>query len=508
MDSSIYSKKNVKSSAKYFVIGRLLSGMSGFLVIILFAKYMSIEDYATFIALSSLIMLLAVFSSLGLEKAAARYLPKSIHDQNMGSLIRIITSLALVRLLVGLFLSIIIYILWEYWKIFFEYMDLQALPRAFFIFFISESLFQYFSKIFQALMLQKILTKVLIIQWLGRLLFVFFLLYQFGDITLEDAFWVMAVPELIGLVFFILILFKKFKKQNALNLEKKIQASIDWHGIYHVAKNNYGFSLLVIPAQGYFMRLLVSVFFSAEVSAAYGFFSLMVERVVQYIPVKFFNSIIEPVLVSNYIKNQNFDYLRSVSQVFYKLSLIFLAALGLFVSATGELLVDTFVKTEYSEYYWFIYIILFQGVFGSHMNSLQIILNSINKSIFLIYSSGISAIAFIALYYISILMGSYFLLFVPIIFSLINNYVTISLLNRNGFNYYMNMKFLYSLFSSMFLILLLIQFLVGSVFFEGQVLYVSIIGCIAVFSFFVLLKKFNFFKKNELSMIKQYVFKT
>jgi pyruvyl transferase EpsO len=250
----------------------------------------------------------------------------------------------------------------------------------------------------------------------------------------------MALPEMLGVLVFVLVLNHYLSQLNALQqadmkVKNKDKNWPDWNTIAGVACHNYGFTLLAAPPQSYFLKMLAAIFLPTQMVAAYGFFISIAERVRQYIPLHFLYSMIEPVMISNYLQNRSFSILNQRCQFLYKSNLLFQIPLLAWILAAGGYIVTSLTGGKFQEYSWILALVTLQLTVGSHVVLLQLILNSVGASQLLV-KAGFYALIGMALYLlIALNIHLHLLLAAPLAFSLVCNAFIIRALNRDGYPY-------------------------------------------------------------------------
>jgi hypothetical protein len=66
MHSNPYTKENARQGALHYLMGRGAAGVAGFLTVILLVRFMDVQNYAAYTALSGLVALCGVLSGLGM----------------------------------------------------------------------------------------------------------------------------------------------------------------------------------------------------------------------------------------------------------------------------------------------------------------------------------------------------------------------------------------------------------------------------------------------------------
>lgn len=442
--SSPYSKDSVRQGFLHYLLGRGLGGIAGFAIVILMARYMDVTSYAGFTALTGLIAFAGVLAGLGLDRTISRYLPEARLERSVDELERFIWQLTAVKLATSLLVCLLIFVFWQPILSMFNDVKLTYFPVSLACFIVAETLFQHFSSVFQSLIQQKALTRILVVQWAGRLMMIFVMMLNSRHINLEEALWIMALPEMIGLIAFVII-HKKYLialKRSQLDAASNKTSTIwpDWPEITKMSANNYGFMLLAAPPQGYFMKMLAATFLPTQMVAAYGFFINIAEKVRQYIPLHFMYNLIEPVMVGNYLKNKDFAALTKRCQWLYKSNLLLLIPAIAWVAAAGTYIIAALTAGKYHDELWILLVVMLQLTIGSHVVLLQLILNSVGKSILLVRAGFFSLIGMLIYWGLAQSIHAYLLLLGPLVFSLICNTYIIYSLKNVGYSYSISIK--------------------------------------------------------------------
>lgn len=447
MQPSPYSKASVKQGLVHFLLGRGLAGVAGLVTVILMARYMQIQQYASFTALTGIIALAGILASLGLERAISRYVPELSLSPQPQALAQFIVQLSCIRLTASLLIVTALFVFWQPVVTLFNAVQLPNFPLALACFVLAEALFQHFSCILQALLQQKALTQILVIQWAGRLLMLVWAVAPDHGLNLDEALWMMALPEMLGVVAFVLMLSHYLaKRSQPLNSQPNAEHSAQhhlasptplpsWRAIVRMSLNNYGFTLLAAPPQGYFMKMIAAIFLPTHMVAAYGFFISIAEKARQYIPLHFFYNLIEPVLVAQYLTHQDFAKLTRYCQWLYKSNVLLLIPAIAWIAVSGTQVVGLMTAGKFQQELWILLLVMVQLTIGSHIVLLQLMLNSVGKSQLLLQAGAEALIGMLLFWAAVTSIAPALLLTGPLVFSLICNIVIIRKLNNSGLAY-------------------------------------------------------------------------
>jgi len=384
---SIYSKERALSGALHYLGGRVAGGVASFLTILLMVRYMVTVDYAAYTALTGLIMLGTSVSSLGLERAVARYVPDGVLNGKPSQLASFIRMITLYRAGAALLFTLAIVLLWQ------PLTSLFAIPRSASISpaliamaVMGGSVFQVQSAVFQSLMHQRLLTRVLVAQWGSRLALALYFVYAGTHISLAQAVMILAVPEVLGAVIAHLVI-RAVVNPHADSAQVDIGRQIPWpqrKGLIEVAGYNYLFNLLAIPPQGAVMRLIIAALCPPQFVAAYGFFQSLVEKARQYLPTQLLYMLIEPLLIAKYIEHGNLATLRQRVRFLYVMNLMILGPAMALVIGMGGSLTSLLAGNRYTEYWWLLIPTLLQLVLSSQIVLQKIVLTALDVTLRLI----------------------------------------------------------------------------------------------------------------------------
>jgi len=405
--------------------------------VVLLARNMETADYAGYIAVTSLILLVAMFLNLGLERAATRFVPEARIHRDSSELRSFISKLAWLRVVIALVFAAGLILLWPWvTRLFSRVIALPVIPWSVPLFLVATTAFSFFSSVLQALLEQKILTRLMLIQSGGRLLLIALFLLLGSRISLDQSLWVMAAPELIAAVGAAMMTFAILRRPYSASVLAQQGGWPDWREVWHIAGHSYGFNVLATLPQGYFMRTLIAATFPPHVTAAYGFFSTLMDRMRTYLPMQFMYNLIEPVMVASYLASPDSLALARRSNVIYKANVLLLLSALILVLIAGEPLVNLLTHGKYGPEYWMLALLLLQVTIGSHVLALQLFFNTL-KATQLLSISGLGSLAVMVLgVWLSYLDPSrYWLLACPILYEVAMNVIALHLADKKGITY-------------------------------------------------------------------------
>jgi pyruvyl transferase EpsO len=435
MRSNPYQLASLRNGAFHYFFGRSAAGAAGLLTVLLLVRYTDLYNYAAYTAVSGLVALCGVLTDLGMDRVVARYVPEARMYRSVGNLRHFIWFTASVRLTAAVTVAFLLGILWPTVGRFIAVAEFGAFPIAIALFIVSETMFQYFSSVLQSLVLQKTLTRLMIIQWGGRLTLLLVAVLIERNITWQTVLWIFTVPELLGIIGFLIVIRNELLELDSEHHEVASGKWPQWDKVAATGLHNFGFVLLAAPPQGNFMKVLTAAYLPIEVVAAYGFFLSLAEKARQYIPLHFFYGMLEPIMVAAYLKDRNFQAFSCRCQLLYKSNLLLIVPTIAWVAVAGDPLVTVLTGDKFQGLSWILLVVMLQITIGSHVVLLQLILNSLQKTNLLLKASIVALPIFFLALIFSIISNPTWLISGPLIFSFIINIHIIHHLKRSKYPY-------------------------------------------------------------------------
>jgi pyruvyl transferase EpsO len=433
--SSPYTTANLRSGTLHYLGGRIASAAATFAAVLLLARFTSVATYASFTAVTGIASLTIVLAELGLERALGRFIPEGMLHRGRGEMLRLVMTVSFVRLVMALALTAIIASAWNTVRHVLGGAVLGAFPLELVLFVAASCLFQHFSVVLQSMMMQKQLTRVMMIQWSGRILLIGAALLDGGTITLSRALWIMTLPEMCCVAVFMLVVFHRLGGE-AVAEDVAIQGNWpDWRAFVRVASDNYGYAVLAAPPQGFSMRLFAAALMPTEFVAAFGFFLTLVERARQFVPVYFLYNLMEPMLIATYLQERDFASLNRKVQTLYKLNSLILLPATAVLAVVGDAVVALLAGGRYTDHVWVLVVVVAQVLIGAQALLLQLVLNASGQSRLLIRGSGFALCVLFALLLCAYTLRPELLVFADSVFTAANCAFIVLSLKRCGLVY-------------------------------------------------------------------------
>lgn len=391
--SSPYRLENVRSAIGHYLLGRGAGAVIGLATAVLLVRHMDVAAYAGYTALLGLAGISGMLAALGLERALTRYIPEGRLYQTPKALSRFIWKIVLTRLAAASAAAFLLWVTWKWLVSLFEFVTLPAMPISLAVFLIANSAFSLLSTALQSLVLQKLLTRISVVLWTCRLAAILLFVHEFAVLTLDQALWVMALPELAGALILMAAIHSALRQREVAVVEGVQQASVPWPmcgEVKNLAGHAYTFNMLASLPQGYFMRTLVAATLPVDIVAAYGFFSSLIDKLRMYLPMQLMYNLAEPVLVARYLRENDEQELSRHTGLMYKANLLVLMMVLVFLLIGGGPAVGFIISGKYIEQAWLLTLLVMQVAVGSHVVAIQLIANVLKCNKILSIAGGIA----------------------------------------------------------------------------------------------------------------------
>lgn len=438
--SSTYSLSNVRSAIGHYLLGRGTAAVAGFLSAILLVRHMDVPSYAAYVAFFGVAGIAGLLSSLGLERAITRFVPEGKLFHEPATLRRFILRLLAVQFCATLVVALLLALAWKPLVSLFDFISADGIPPALILYVVATALAATLSTVLQALLRQKLLTIATAVQWTLRLGWILVLARQGdGNISLAQALWIMAVPELGLALTLAVALTTSLRSPLAAHDSIAGKGKEGWPNLSEVAAlaaHSYSFNLLAAPPQGYFMRTIVAATLPAETVAAFGFFSNLIDRMRAYLPMQLMYNLVEPVLVARYLEDKDEQALTRNIGLIYKANLLIIAMTLLFLTIGGPSAVSLLTSGKYVDQTWILSLLIVQIALGSHVLAIQLVANVLKKNQILSFSAVVALTVMLVFLAISIASTQTTLvLFCTLVYSIAMNATAFLLLGRSKIVY-------------------------------------------------------------------------
>ena len=341
-----YSTKHVRGSLGHFLMGRTLTALAGFTATILVVRGMPPGQYAAYVVIMGLIVLLGGVSTLGLKEVVQRFLPE-FSIQGRQRLVRRFLLGTLTVQAVSLVACTAIY----YLAVPHITSALSQVPwteefRTAWSAIIALTFYSILSMIIEALMLQRLLKWLWTLVSLVRLCLIAWQSHWAGGLTLEAMVHIEALAHGLGVVcMFIPILILTLRPG-----ERQDEDDSPVLGrIIPFAAYNYCIVLAQMLQGSAVNKLIASRFLPVNVLANFGFAQTLADMSQRYLPNFLLLNLVRPAIIARYSRGTDTDTLLHHANIFTKLNLFLLAPLALWTAVNGRGLTSMLSDGRYGD---------------------------------------------------------------------------------------------------------------------------------------------------------------
>ena len=339
MTAGAYSVQRVRKNLLYFLTGKTLSGIIGFLILMLLVRALTPSDYGFFIVLLALFEVLQLASSIGCYPAAYRYVPELNTHGAEAQLRRFIGILLAIRASTLFFTAVVVSLgaSWIFGWLGFE--NAESVPLFYAIFLLFEGINRYVDQLYDALMLQGYSQVSILMRNGARLCCLLFFVFpsELGtQLTIELWLMVEAGASVFGLAVAGFLLLWALPGRGG---HGNIRSQLDLQRLLAYVAPAYGAQLAWLAQGPDVVKMLIARLTDSIQVGAFGFCAALNTMLQRYLPVFLLIGMVRPIFVSAREQGRTHEELVSLASLVLKLNLFLLFPLLSIVALTGNELV-------------------------------------------------------------------------------------------------------------------------------------------------------------------------
>ncbi len=338
MNDNPYSGSAVKRSAGHFLIGKVVSALLTFTILLWLVRLLTVPEYAAYITLVAALDITLIVANIGLPWMEARYIPEFRLHASKAVLIHFVAQLIQCQIGILLLIALSAWLCLDWLLLQMDMSPyLQAAQFYVLMLVVDGSGRRLRDSILSALLQQKLAQTNLVIRNLLFIIALGILAYR-GEISLVH---VVSAELLASLVSVLLSLIGLWR-----HLTQLIDTTVNsdwiiprWSQMWAVARNMYFSTIVTQVYSPQVFTLIIRYSLGAEATAIFGFLRSLFMQVRNYLPATLLFGLIQPKLVASYVGNGGIAELTRNANMVGKLSLFVLMPLLVFSWLTGEELV-------------------------------------------------------------------------------------------------------------------------------------------------------------------------
>ncbi len=338
MPSNPYGASRIKSGLAHFLLGKLLSSVATIAYFVLLVRLLPIKEFAAFTVLTGLVDVVGALSSFGFLHIMQRFIPELYGSHQHGALRIMFRRLFLARMAVLLMFLIGMYFgskwlapqlgLADWHDVFLTYLWVILLRTLSALLFLAlESMLHQGSAQFANSLSAFI-----------RLVGVLWLAYH-GQVSFEAVIWVEILAEIPACMIMIITFIRLVPTaDNAVHGASGARWMVaNTRRMLDFGRTAYVQSLLVLPVNGAFDRLLIGSRLPSTEIALFGLGQWVYDLMQRFLPAQLLHGLYRPVMNARYSRNQSFGEIVSLSNLILKVNIAVVGAIAVaFVAGGGE----------------------------------------------------------------------------------------------------------------------------------------------------------------------------
>lgn len=348
MSDNSYSGSAIKRGAVHFLIGKAVSALLTFMILLWLVRFLSVAEYASYITLVAGIEIISGVASLGIPWVEARYLPEFRIHAPKDILVRFITQLIQYQVIVLLLVAVSVWLCLDWLLLQMDMSDYLEAAQLYVLVLVVDVIGRRIRDgMLSVLLLQKLAQISLVIRnavfliGLGVLVYIEEVnLVHVIEAELLASFVGVLIP-LIGLRRYIIQLTESDKK-NDWTIPK-------WSQMWLVAKNMYASNMIALAYSSQVFTLIIRYSLGTEATAIFGFLQNLYMQVLNYLPAVLLFGLIRPKLVASYVGDGGIVELTRNANIAGKLSFFVLMPLLVFFGLAGGELVTQLSGGKFPE---------------------------------------------------------------------------------------------------------------------------------------------------------------
>jgi O-antigen/teichoic acid export membrane protein len=354
MSDSPYSGSAVKRSTAYFLVGKVVSALLNFTILLWLVRLLTVPEYATYITLVASMEIAFCAAGLGIPWMEGRYFPEYRLHASKEKIIRFAVQLILCQVGVLLIVALAAWSCLDWLLIKMEMSSYREAAQLYLLMLVVDGAGRRLRDgMLSALLLQKLSQISLVTR---NFLFVASLgvLVYLEEINLVHVIEAELFASSVGVMISLFGLWRHLKLIEVR--ENPEWQAPKWSQMWAVARNMYFSTQITQVYSAPVFILIIHYSFgteAAEATAVFGFLCNLYVQVGNYLPAVLLFGLIRPKLVASYVGDGGIVELTRNANMVGKFSLFVLMPLLVFSGLAGEVLVELLSggKFQHTGYY-------------------------------------------------------------------------------------------------------------------------------------------------------------
>ena len=482
-----FSARNLKKAITHFFIGKSISAVANFAIMLLIVRMLNPNEYAAYVVFLGSIMFVQMFSSLGFNSAALRFIPELIVKSKWQIIKKFVYNMLFIRVIV-LSAILLCFIIWEEKAL--SYIGLPDNDDIIIPFILATFcivLFRFSIILMESMQKQKATKWLSIGLSLLRLLFISAIWLDSKNLNIVRVIEIEFISHSILLIFAVIFLVRIFHA-NASGHDENISSF--YQRIFPFCIYNYLMTILTTTSSPAADKIIAVGAINAVAMATFGLCLSLLEQVQRYLPSFLLRNLVQPVVIAKYAQSSDMAQLVRNANIMYKLNVFSTLPIFIFSILCGDEFISFISGNKYNDAGITLSILVIVSVLWSKLDMLELLVNAVerNKEIFI--ATIIDALFIIPAVYFLYDHGIYGLLIARIIGSITKNIYLTYQLRAAGLPIHLDAGLLRMHFVAIIISITLYIFLPHPLSIT-QMTAIGIFICIAFYGILLLIKSFS-----------------
>ena len=432
-----YGRERIRRGLIHFLLGKGISAVAGFAVLLLLVRELPVAEFATYSVLQAFVEVFTALTGFGLTHAALRYVPE-LYVQHENRVFRgFVLGVAGLRLTVLTLACLLAYMASDSLARLFGLTDwvdiLQAYLAVVWVRVNGHFLFQ----LLESTLHQGLGQAAFVISTLFKLALIAWLAFD-GTLSIERVIWSEVAAETLGLgILFIGVL----RVLRAAKPAAPMQAWTEWwtrnaRRVTRFGLTGYLQHLAILPYGSAPNRLVAGRFLEVTAVAAFGFAQSFADMLRGYLPAQFMVGLIRPVLMARFSTTRDFGEVARVLALIFRLNTILLGAVAAPLLAMGPVAVATLSGNKYgAEAAWLLLALIGVLVLESHRFLIALAIQTVERNGLLVIGNLALAASLVLSILLTHYLGALAIPFTAAVGLIVSNAWTSYRLGKEGFLY-------------------------------------------------------------------------
>lgn len=347
--SDRYGRERIRRGGVHFLLGKGLSSIAGFAVLVLLVRHLPVAEFAAYSVLQAFVEVFTALTGFGLTHAALRYIPE-LYAQHENRIFRGFVGAALgLRLVLLTVATLLAYLLADRLAGLFGLEAWVGVLQAYLLVVWLRVNSNFLFQMLESTLHQGLGQTAFVLTTLVKLGAIGWLAYE-GAINIESVIWVEAAAEVVGLG---VLLFGVLRVSHEAPVGQGMLGLRGWWIVNARRVTRYGFAgylqhLAILPYGSSPNRLVAGRFLEVASLAAFGFAQSFADMLRRYLPAQLLGGLIRPVLVARFSVNRDFAAVAGMLALVFRINTVLLGAVAAVLLALGPAVVAAVSGGKYS----------------------------------------------------------------------------------------------------------------------------------------------------------------